>query len=88
MNEGRTVFIHNAKGNNEALGGLYITQGITKKNLYDMLEILLVFESPYTIALAGGDTVPKDGAELRDLAYTMSTVSPQLLHSRSSFADL
>lgn len=29
---GHTVFIYNAKGENEELGGLGMTQGITNKN--------------------------------------------------------
>lgn len=61
---GHTVFIYNAKGENEELGGLGMTQGITNKNFYDMLEILLVFNSPYNLTLAGGDTGPKDGRKM------------------------
>lgn len=35
----------------------------------DMSEILLVFDSPYTLALAGGETFSKDGAELKPGKY-------------------
>lgn len=51
------------------LGGLVNTKGISNKNFHDMIEILLVFGSPYTLALAGGDTVPKDDAELKPGNY-------------------
>lgn len=60
---GRIVFIYNANGDNELLGDLSNTQVITNKNFYEMLEIVLVFTSPYTLTLAG-DIVPRDGAEL------------------------
>lgn len=43
--------MYNAKGDNEQLGGLINTRGITNKNFHDMLEILLVFDSPYTLIL-------------------------------------
>ncbi|MCJ1341921.1 hypothetical protein MMC31_000099, partial [Peltigera leucophlebia] len=52
--EGRTVFIY-AKGDNTVLGGLVNTNGITNKNFYAMIEIILVFESSYTLALGGDD---------------------------------
>ena len=60
---------HNAKGDDKQLGGLVNTQGITNKNFHDMLEILLIFDSPYTLALAGGDIVPKTGAGLQSRNY-------------------
>lgn len=62
---GRTVFIYRATGDNEQLGGLVNTRGITNKNFYDMLEIILVFRSPYTLTLAGSHIVPEDGAPLK-----------------------
>ena len=69
--EKRTVFIYNVKGDNEEIGGLGNTQGITNKKFYDMLEIILVFHSPCTLALAGGGAVPKDGAELKLGKYSI-----------------
>lgn len=59
------VLFYNAKGDNEQLGGLVNTQVVTNKNFHEMLEILLVFDSPYTLTLASDDIVPKDGAELQ-----------------------
>ena len=43
-----------------------------------MLEILLVFDSPYTVIL-GGDIVPRDGAELQPGNYYVDGKS-KLLH--------
>lgn len=51
---------------------------MTNKNFYEMLEILLFFES---LALAGGDTVPKDSAELRPGIYYVDGKSTNLTHS-------
>lgn len=63
------VNIYNAQGDNEELGGLANTQAITKKNFHDTLEILLVFRTPYTLTLAGGDIVAKDDAKLQPGKY-------------------
>lgn len=62
---GPTVFIYRATGDNEQLEGLVNTRGITNKNFYEMLEVILVFRSPYTLTLAGGHIVPKDTAPLK-----------------------
>lgn len=45
--EGRNVHIHNANNPNEVLGGLILTNGITKANFYSMIEILFVFTKTY-----------------------------------------
>lgn len=58
----RIVNFYNTKGDKEQLGGLVNTQGITNKTFHKMLELLEVFDSPYTRTLAGDDIVPKDGA--------------------------
>lgn len=76
---GRIVFIYNANGDNELLGGLSNTQGITNKNFYEMLEIVLVFASPYTLRLAG-DIVPRDGTELQRGDYYVDGKSKTPAH--------
>ena len=73
---GRTVFIYRATGDNEQLGGLVNTRGITHQNFYDMLEIILVFRSPYTLTLAG-DIVPRDDAELQPGDYYVAGKCPK-----------
>lgn len=60
-------------------GAWLILEGITNKNFHDMLEILLVFDSPYTLIL-GGDIVPRDGAELQPGNYYVDGKS-KLLHT-------
>ena len=76
---GRTLFIYRATGDNEQLGGLANTQGITNKNFHDMLEIILVFSSPYTLTLAD-DIVPKDDAQLQPGNYYVDGESKTLAH--------
>lgn len=76
---GRTVFIYSATGANEQLGGLINTRGITNKNFYEMLEIVLVFASPYTLTLTG-EIVPRDGAELQRGDYYVDGKSKTPAH--------
>lgn len=44
-----------------------------------MLEIILVFRSPYTLTLAGGDIVSKDGAVLQPGSYYVDGESKKTL---------
>lgn len=60
---------YNTQGDDEQLGGLANSEGITNKNFYEMLEIVLVFNSPYTVTIAGGDIVPQDGVQLQPGKY-------------------
>lgn len=76
---GRIVFIYNANGDNELLGGMSNTQGITNKNFYDMLEIVLVFASPYSLTFAG-NVVPRDGADLQRGDYYVDGMSKTPTH--------
>lgn len=76
----RTLFIYRGNGGNKVLGGLVNTKGITNKNLYDMIEILLVFDSTYTLAHEG-ETVCKDDAELKPGNYYVYGNSSTYVHS-------
>lgn len=46
---GRNVHIYDAKDRSKLLGGLIINNGITKSNLYTMVEIWLFFDSSFSI---------------------------------------
>lgn len=74
--ESHTVFIY-AKSDNTVLGGLVNTNGITNKNFYAMIKIILVFKSSYTLALGGNDEVSRDDAEIKLGDYYMLIVNPQ-----------
>lgn len=78
----RTVFIYNAQGNNEQLGGLINNDGITNNNFFGMLEILLIFRSPYSLRLEGGGIVPHDGAQLQDGKYYVDGKCKTFAHSQ------
>ena len=47
--EGRNVHIYDAKDRLRLLGGLILTNGVTKLNFYSMVEIFLLFQSSYFI---------------------------------------
>ena len=74
------MFIY-AKGDNTVLGGLVNTNGITNKNFYAMIEIILVFESSYALALGGDDEVPRDDAEMKPGDYYVDGKSTSHAHS-------
>ena len=46
---GRDVHIYDAKDRVTLLGGLILTNGVTKANFHSMVEIFLLFESPFSI---------------------------------------
>ena len=46
---GRNVHIYDAKDRSELLGGLILNNGVTKSNLYSMVEIWLLFDSSFSI---------------------------------------
>ncbi len=78
--KGRIVFIY-AKSDNNLLGGLVNINGITNKNFYTMIEILLVFESTYILVLGGDDEVPRDDAEMKPGNYYVDGKSTTHAHS-------
>lgn len=47
--QGRNVHIYDAEDRGTILGGLILTNGITKSNFYSMVEILLLFQSSFSI---------------------------------------
>lgn len=67
--EGRTVFIYAKGDNNGVLGGLVNTKGITNKNFYAMIDIILVCKTSYTLTLGGDLEVPRDDVEVRPGDY-------------------
>ncbi len=46
---GRNVHIYDAKDRVTLLGGLILTNGITKSNFYSMVRIFLLFQSSFSI---------------------------------------
>lgn len=46
---GRNVHLYDAEERGTVLGGLILTNGVTKSNFYSMVEILLLFQSSFSI---------------------------------------
>ena len=44
---GRNIHLYGARDNTSALGGLLLTTGMTNKNFYQMVEILLILETSF-----------------------------------------
>jgi hypothetical protein len=67
--EGRNVHIFDLSDPNTTIGGLILTNGVTNANLYAMVEILVIFESEFTLQSEGGITVARDGNLLQPGNY-------------------
>lgn len=73
---GRDVHVYDAERPLEVLGGLILTNGVTNKNFYEMIEILFLFESSFSLQLEGHrNTVQKDQNPLLRGKYYIHTAS-------------
>ena len=61
---GRNVHIYDAKDRVTLLGGLILTNGITKANFHSMVEIFLLFESPFSIQFETTATLERNDESL------------------------
>ena len=79
--EGRNVHIHNANNPNEVLGGLILTNGVTKANFYSMIEILFIFTNTYFLRHNGNanTAVQRDNTPLQPGNYYIVPTG-KLLH--------
>lgn len=57
---GRNVHIYGPEDRSEIIGGLRLNRGITKSNLYFMVDILLLFHSAFSIETEAGTTLEKN----------------------------
>lgn len=57
---GRNVHLHDAKDREAVLGGLILTNGVTKSNFYSMVEIMLLFQSSFSIEHETSATLEKN----------------------------
>ena len=57
---GRNVHIYGAKDRSKLLGGLMLNNGITNSNLYSMVEILLLFDSSFSIENEAAATLERN----------------------------
>jgi len=59
-----------------ALGGLYVTNGVTHANFYFMIEIILIFEGPFFLRDENGVSVQKDDLQLKPGNYFIIATGP------------
>ncbi len=71
----RNVHVYDAeKPSEEELGGLVLTNGVTNKNLYAMINIIVMIDGPYSLRHNSSDTiVPEDDAPLQPGNYYIVT---------------
>lgn len=68
---GSEVYIYDADRPTDVLGGLILADGLTNGNFYLMIEILFIFESPFSLRHQGSSTIQKDEDPLQtDIYYT------------------
>ena len=68
--EGRDVHIYDAKDPTQTvLGGLHLTNGITNTLFYSMIEILLVFQSAFSLQDDNEVTIERDDHPLQPGKY-------------------
>jgi len=66
---GRNVHLYDAKDRGTVLGGLILTSGVTKSNFYSMVEILLLFQSSFTIGHENSATLVRNEEPLAPGKY-------------------
>lgn len=60
----RDVHVYDAKDHSKLLGGLKLNNGISRSNFYSMVEIILLFESSFSIQNEAADTLQRDNESL------------------------
>jgi len=66
---GRNVHLYGANDPATELGGLFLTNGITNANFYSMVEIIIIFESEFSLYNEGGTVIEKDDHPLQPGKY-------------------
>ena len=79
---GRNVHIYDAKKPTAVLGGLILSNGVTNANLYSMVEILVIFDGPFSLRNEGGTEIIKDHHPLQPGNYYIIT-NGDFLHNHS-----
>ena len=77
---GRDVHLYDVRNPTITLGGLVVTNGITNKSLYFILDILLICHGPFVVQDEGGVPIEKDDHPLQPGKYYINGKS-KLLYS-------
>ena len=80
---GRTVHIYDARDRGTVLGGLILTDGLTKSNFYSMVEILLLFQSSFSIEQETSTTLERNEEPLPPGNYYIVAKSLNLILMRA-----
>ena len=65
----RNVHIYDARDPNNVLGGLILTNGVTNDNFYQMIDILFIFHSEFSLRHENGSTIQKNDDPMRPGKY-------------------
>lgn len=65
----RTVHIYDTNNADAKLGGLQLNRGVTNANLFAMLEIILIFESDFTLRDESKRAVMRNDEQLQPGNY-------------------
>lgn len=79
--EGRDVHVFNAGDPNTAIGGLFLTNGITNSTLYAIVEIIVVIKSDFILRNEVNTTLIRDDAPLQPGNYYIHSACKSLLSS-------
>lgn len=69
----RDTTVYSSAHRDKVLGGLCATEGITKANLYCMIEIFCCFTDTFTLHNNNGQLVERDGQKLQPGDYYVAT---------------
>ena len=81
--EGRNVHIYDLIEPEIEIGGLLLQPGVTNTNFYAMIEIIVIFESPFFLQDKEGTEIKKDDHPLQPGNYYIISPSPFQLTNES-----
>ncbi|KAL6243151.1 hypothetical protein RBB50_009702 [Rhinocladiella similis] len=74
--DGRDVHIYDLHDPSTELGGLLLLPGVTNKNFYSMVEIIILFEGPFDLQDENEVTIQRDNSPLRPGNYFVKSTQP------------
>jgi len=77
---GRNVHIYDLNDPTTAIGGLLLLPGVTNASFYAMIEIIVIFESPFFLQDENGTKIEKDDHPLQPGNYYIVATKPLQLN--------
>ena len=78
---GRNVHIYDLNDPTTKIGGLLLLPGVTNANFYAMIEIIVIFESPFCLQDENGTKIERDDHPLQPGNYYIVATSPFQLNN-------